>query len=598
MNGDSANRRGGLSALRSLDARAGGATPARLLTACLLCALASPLAGPALAAANRAKRDLRLTALANAERRAGIPAGRQLRALHSGGPRDTGSPRARAAIVNGTQIAITEAPWTVHVESFTKIDNRNVALFCGGSILGAARILTAAHCVFNEETSKQIPDDQIVITAGVSDFLSMEPEPGLQESLVSKTLVHPYFHYDPNATRAIPDDVAVLEAEEPFTLNASAEKIEPLADGTALSEGTTMDLAGYGQEKVEPHYELDGNLWALHTTLDFSRECGGENDALFLCSSTPSGSLCLGDSGSGLTYPGSPDRLAGVADTVQVIEGVPCRDGAGNGFANLAAPEIWEFVFDGIANPHRAPRGGGAAIRGITAVGQTLTCKPGNWTEAPTFTYAFIDGATGQVLQRGASTTYVVTSADIGQPILCEVFAANAGGTGMGRTEALPAIAGTVAAPSGGNQSTSPSGSAAGTPAPATPKIGVAAAREFRTLLLAASTISVAKGGVALVKLKCMGDTRCKGRLSLTTKGRAGKGGRARTLTIGGASVSLAGGKVKTVRITLSSAAAGLLAAAHGHVAGHLSLVGLGETAPKHAQVSSVQLVLAPGKHG
>ncbi len=73
-------------------------------------------------------------------------------------------------------------------------------------------------------------------------------------------------------------------------------------------------------------------------------------------------------------------------------------------------------------------------------VGQTLSCEPGVWSNSPTFTYVFIDSRGGRVLQEGSSSTYALAAADIGRSILCEVLAANAGGTGVERTAALGAV--------------------------------------------------------------------------------------------------------------------------------------------------------------
>ena len=73
-------------------------------------------------------------------------------------------------------------------------------------------------------------------------------------------------------------------------------------------------------------------------------------------------------------------------------------------------------------------------------VRETLSCEPGGWSNSPTFTYVFIDSNDGEVLQQGPSPTYTLTKADIGRSILCEVLAANAGGTGVGRTLALGVV--------------------------------------------------------------------------------------------------------------------------------------------------------------
>lgn len=342
----------------------------------------------------------------------------------------TSLPRARAAIVGGSRISIEQAPWQVLVLAL--IPESETILTCGGSILDDTEILTAAHCVFNPSSKARIAPEDILVGAG-SEGIKIEPE---QVRLAGRLRVHPY--YSPSAALPQPDDVAVIGLETPLTFNADVQPIAPITAGTLLPEGAAVNLTGFGQE--QPEEELSGELNGIGMTLGFSRECGGEADALFLCASSPDGSPCSGDSGSGLTLPGAPATLAGVDDVGQVIDGKRCQRGAIAGYANLAAPEIRDFVFEGNENPPRAPRGGGAVIRGVPMSGHALTCEPGRWSGTPTFTYLFVNSSEGAVLQQGASLTYTLRAADVGRSILCEVLATNAGGTGVGRTPPLGTV--------------------------------------------------------------------------------------------------------------------------------------------------------------
>ncbi len=336
---------------------------------------------------------------------------------------------AHAAIVGGSPISIGQAPWQVVVIAFV---SETEALLCGGSILDETEILTAAHCVVNPSSKVGIPPEDILVGAGAEN-IEIEPE---QVRLAGGVDVHPY--YNPNAALPAPDDVAVLRLKRSLVFDPDVQSIAPISADSLLAEGTAVHLTGFGRQ--HPEEELNGRLYGIGMTLGSGRECGGEDNALFLCASSPDGSLCFGDSGSGMTLPGTPVTLAGVTDTVQVIDGKPCLPGAIGGFVNLAAPEIRDFVLEGNESPPRAPRGGGAGMRGVPVVGQTLSCEPGVWSNSPTFTYVFIDGGDGAVLQEGSSSTYALTATDVGRSILCEVLAVNAGGTGVERTSARGAV--------------------------------------------------------------------------------------------------------------------------------------------------------------
>jgi Trypsin len=337
--------------------------------------------------------------------------------------------RARAAIVGGARASAEQFPWQVAV--LTERD------LCSGEIVGLSEIVTAGHCVVDPETGRPLAPGQIVVIAGSSNFSEVEAEGSpVQKRLVGAVRVHPYFSYAAGA--GAPDDIAVLDLTTPLNQSASVAPIALPTTTSPTAEGTPATVSGFGAQSAEPE-QLDHNLYSLATTVGFSRECGEERaNAVFVCASTPSGTICLGDSGGPLVT-GSTPTLIGVVDTVRIVGGQLCVDGAEDGFANVTAPEILDFI-DGSETPPVAPRGGGAVIRGVLEVGKSLSCEPGSWTASPTFTYGFADSATGQLLQQGASSTYALTSADRGRSILCDIYATNAGGTGLGRTPGLGPI--------------------------------------------------------------------------------------------------------------------------------------------------------------
>jgi hypothetical protein len=319
-----------------------------------------------------------------------------------------------------------------------------------------------------------------------------------------------------------------------------------------------------------------------------------------LCASASTGSACFGDSGSGLMTTGATLLLAGVMDTVYGTSQELCRANSTNGFVNLAAPEIRDFI-EGDPSPPLAPRGGNAIeVRGVPKAGNTLTCSPGGWSGEPTISYLFIDSASGQVLQSGPSSTYALTAGDVGRTILCEVQATNAGGTGVVRTTSLRPIEAAPVESHGPPSEThsSPTGTPPPAPGGTTPvgSGGVEAAKVHNEgVALSATNLTVQSGGVALAKLNCKEAEGCNGTLTLVAKETSkSKGHRkaTRTVKIGTGTFSLEAGATGTAKIHLNATGRALLSAGHGHLAASLTI----EETEVHKWTQGVRLVAQPHK--
>jgi Trypsin len=492
------------------------------------------------------------------------------RASHRGQPTPghgayTARPRARAAIVGGNQISITQAPWQVLVLTGKAL--------CGGSIIDITHVLTAAHCATDPKTRQPLPPEGFEVIAGRS---RVAPEPSEERRGVLRVRVHPYWTgSSPDA-----DDVAVLELDEALETSPALQPVGVAGPGVGPPEGTAVQATGFGQQDPFANQPPDGNLYALSMRLGYSRTCGFEANALFVCASAVGGTVCFGDSGGGLTNSGPPAALLGVIDFLLVAED-RCPAGSLDGFANVTAPEIGKFL-EGSESPPRAPRGGGAVIWGAPSVGRLLTCEPGSWSNGPSFTYAFIDRSTGQALQRGGASGYALSAQDVGRSIMCEVQAANEGGTGVGRTPPLGPVTGTVALP--------PPSAPPVLPAPPPARAVEAAISLFST------NVAVRRDGSALVRLRCRGTAACRGAIALTASRIVHIAGKRklRAVRIGSVGYSIAGERVTAIRLRLNAIGRALLRAARGNLRARMTFTLLAAGAsPAQTQVRSVRLLQA-----
>ncbi len=337
-------------------------------------------------------------------------------------------------IIGGQQASISQFPWQVFIEG--TVESGFVG--CGGSILDASHILTAAHCVDHENTTTTYPAADFEVLAGRTNLTAIGPTDQLRR--VSSIRTDPYFAVAP----AIKDDVAILTLAVPLELSAAnnAVAIPLVASGATPPPGTPLTISGYGKQSGAEGAEPDGQLYA--TTLsaissDACRSLAGLNTAVLLCADGASSSTCRGDSGGPLVE-GSPAVEVGVVDFG--LE--ECPVATPDVFTNLAAPEIRAFIEGSEAPPVAARSIAAPVLRSVGAVAvdySPLTCEPGSWSGVPTYTYDFeVDNASRLLLQSGPGDTYIPPSSTLGAPIVCIVQAANPGGVSTMRSGTTPPL--------------------------------------------------------------------------------------------------------------------------------------------------------------
>jgi trypsin len=169
------------------------------------------------------------------------------------------TPPANASVVGGTTASITEFPFQVALYD-PRLGGPAKGFFCGGVILDATRVATAAHCLVGEHGQPSAAGE-IEVLAGSS---SLEPvDPGSVKDPVAAATIDPA--YSPTSSDY---DVGVLSLTQPLwrgtapTLDGHSA-IAPLAPDPALAElassassaGQATALAtvsGWGDLNAEP----------------------------------------------------------------------------------------------------------------------------------------------------------------------------------------------------------------------------------------------------------------------------------------------------------------------------------------------------------
>ncbi len=146
-----------------------------------------------------------------------------------------GDPLAQASIVDGTVASIAEFPFQVALYN-PRSRSPAKGFFCGGVIIDATHVATAAHCLFGER-GQHTPPAEIEVLAG-STFLEPTDPGSVRDPVVTAT---PDPAYNPAASDY---DVGVLQLARPLWSGPTPaldghSTIAPLALDTALAAART-----------------------------------------------------------------------------------------------------------------------------------------------------------------------------------------------------------------------------------------------------------------------------------------------------------------------------------------------------------------------
>jgi secreted trypsin-like serine protease len=156
--------------------------------------------------------------------------------------------RAKVSIVGGAGVAIASFPFQVALYE-TQAGSPAAGFFCGGVIIDATHVLTAAHCVVGSAGNP----GEIAVLAGSS---SLDPtDPGSVRDLVQSSTFDS--HYDPASSN---DDVALLTLARPLWAGTAA----PALNGVNTIAPLPLDpgLASvYGNPNVTPAITATASGW-------------------------------------------------------------------------------------------------------------------------------------------------------------------------------------------------------------------------------------------------------------------------------------------------------------------------------------------------
>ncbi len=435
-------------------------------------------------------------------------------------PTPASAVRPQRRIVAGIETKIEQAPFQValYLREAQPPATFN-GQFCGGVILDATHVLTAAHCVTVGGFEAAAPEE-VAVLAGSNDLET--PGAGAVEDPAVAT------SFDPEWRELTGEhDLGVLTLEKPLWSGPQppidgTSKIAPIELGVAgeISVGDQATVSGWGFDKpleveqVPSEREFEEGFPAVLRSAqvsirsraacetDYEGEPIGEDLICAIGTGSPAPDACFGDSGGPL-FSGEPghegDRLLAIVDL-----GAACGFEEAPGiYQSLITPANAQFAR---SDPPQAPIARGRPrIAGMAQPGQTLTCEPGVWLGSAEFFVRFFRdessithpfASTALTASYSSNRTYPVQGSDAGTRIFCAVFARNAGGYGEALSEDA-AIAAVTAVPA-----PAPAPAPSSTPPPMPPSLDVLSKRCRRATCTVNVLASRGAGAAAVTKVQ------------------------------------------------------------------------------------------------
>jgi trypsin len=364
------------------------------------------------------------------------------------------------AIVSGRAVTsgADSYPWQVAVVTSSSADTREQWL-CGGTLVAPDLVLTAAHCVI-EDDGRIAPPANIYALNGSTNMKDNDAtDDGRAMSFTRAAAVSLYSGIDLSG-RVPSGDLALVRLLAPPPLGRPLRVVDDSEIGW-WDVGRRLRVIGWGVRSVGAAPE-DILRWAsVYRQADDG--CAATYGADFSASTMfcalgrpleedptgPVADTCQGDSGgpimASLTAEGEPTQPAN-PDAWALIGVTSWGTGCGNPlfpgvYARLGNPLLRAFATD--AAPTWAPVNLTApSMPAGATVGDVVTCRPGTWSgDGVGLTYEFhrlgAGGTSTVVRPRSASNTYTVAPGDA-SGLVCVEFASNAGGTTWAQSGSTP----------------------------------------------------------------------------------------------------------------------------------------------------------------
>ncbi|MDH6136060.1 secreted trypsin-like serine protease [Kitasatospora sp. MAA4] len=211
--------------------------------------------------------------------------------------------QADRRIIGGAADSTEQHPWVVAISSRPQFGEARSGQFCGGTLVSPTKVVTAAHCLYDESTGRPTDRPGLTVIVGRTDLTTRAGS----EVAVSNVWIHPQYSFEQNM-----QDVAVLTLAVP----QNGVPVLPMVaqgDQGPYAVGTRAQVYGWGDTTGRANYaaalrEVDVPIVADDVCArDYPGGPDGAYDARgMVCAGEARGGkdACQGDSGGPLVVEG------------------------------------------------------------------------------------------------------------------------------------------------------------------------------------------------------------------------------------------------------------------------------------------------------
>lgn len=209
-------------------------------------------------------------------------------------------------IVGGKEVFDpSKYPWMAFLTMNNEGDDLYSGQFCGATLIAPSWVVTAAHCVMNDDVAMQRKNFDVVLGT-----LSLDAQPGEYERIpVRRIIAHPQY----GKIIESDNDIAYLELERP----SEQTPIQKLSRQDVYPSGTMATAMGWGALEEGGDYPVQ--LQEVDLPLVSNIQCADVSEDIITANMLCAGYLeggkdtCQGDSGGPLVIEGENGHtLAGV----------------------------------------------------------------------------------------------------------------------------------------------------------------------------------------------------------------------------------------------------------------------------------------------